>query len=431
MLKAMNKVSSPDDHVKIIFLRYHRLATFLLLIMGCITLLGYYLTTYTGIKHNFWVELILAGSQAGFIGGCADWFAVTALFRHPMGLPIPHTAILPKQKKRLGYGLGWFIAQYIFTEKDITLILKKMDLPSFLGKYLDKTENIEYLSSILLKSLPDFLDRIEDGRISNLITKIINRLLSGESISPFIGRIIRTMLDIDQHQDIISFILEILKKTLKEKESSLREMIHSRVEEQGGRFLGWMIGDSIATKVLVAVNKEMDRIDPHNDAVREKIGQWIKDEIDKIENDPERVKNISEAFRQIVNHESIQEWRENLWKKIRKFIHDDARNEDGWFRNVIIDSIHYFSELLQKDPKIRKKINKAILKLISRSLPNFKEGLIRFTETAVSQWDSQALVDRLECRIGKDLQYIRINGSIVGFSIGIIFFLFVKLFFNP
>lgn len=427
----MNKVLNSDDYAKKIYIRYHRLATLLLLMMGCITLIGYYLVVYTRIKHNFWLEMLLAGSQAGFIGGCADWFAVTALFRHPMGLPIPHTAILPKQKKRLGYGLGWFIAQYIFTKKDITLILNKIDLFGLLGKFLSKPENIESLSNVLLKSIPDVLDRIEDGRVSLFMTRILNRLLSGKSISPFIGRVIRIMLDIDQHQDIISFILEILKKTLKDKEASLREMIHNRVEEQGGRLLGWMIGDSIATRVLVAVNKEMDRIDPHNDAIREKIGQWIKDEADKIENNPERAEHISKAFNKIMNHESIQEWRDSLWKKFRKSIHEDAEKKEGWFKKLIEDSILYFSVQLQYDSNLQEKLNNIIIKLLNRSLPNIQEWLIRFTESVVAHWDSQSLVNRLECRIGKDLQYIRINGSLVGFSIGIVFFLFVKFFFNP
>ncbi len=421
----MNKTSDPDYQTKKIYLRYHQLASFLLLVMGLLTCLGYFLPIYTGLKNNFWIELILSGSQAGFIGGCADWFAVSALFRHPLGLPIPHTAILPQQKKRLGRGLGWFIAQYIFTKKDLTLILRKIDIPELMGNYLAKSENIESLSKILIKSLPDLLDRIEDGRVTNFMTKILNRLLSGESFSPFVGRIIRSMLDIDQHQDIISFILEILKKTLKEKEASLRKMIHSRVEEQGGRFLGWMIGDSIATKVLIAVNKEMDRIDPHNEVVRSKIGGWIKDEIDKIENNPERMEKLSQSAKNIINHKSVLEWRETLWNKFRNSIHEDAKNDQGWFKNLIVDSINYFSQQLQHDPVVRKKINFIIFSFLSKSLPGIQEWLVKFTESVVDKWDSQSLVNRLECRIGKDLQYIRINGSIVGFSIGITFFLLV------
>lgn len=426
----MKLTSDADYQAWKIYVRYRRMATSLLIFMGILTLLGYCLPAYSVIKQNFWWELILTGSQAGFIGGCADWFAVTALFRHPMGLPIPHTAILPKQQQRLGYGLGWFVAHYIFTEKDIVFIFSKIDLPSSIGRYLIDPNNINILRQIVLKAIPSFLDQLEDGRAGQVITKILYRLLSGEAISPFVGRILRTMVDNAQHQDVISFILEIVKKTLKEKEQNLRDMIHSRVREQGGRFVGWVIGDSIATKVLVAINKEMDRIDPHNEVIREKIGQWFKNEINKIENDPARMEKISEALKNFIDHESVKEWRENLWQQLRSLIEEDIKDEQGWLKNLITDSIQYCSNQLQQDDRIRQKLNNVILAVILRALPSIKTWIIQFTESTINQWDSNALIDRLECRIGKDLQYIRMNGSIVGFLIGLLLYFLLHLCFK-
>lgn len=420
----------PEDQAWKVFIRYRHIATGLLMLMGGMTFLGYVCLSYGIVRNGFWIGLVIAGSQAGFIGGCADWFAVTALFRHPMGLPVPHTAILPRQQKKLGYGLGWFIARYIFTEQDIALILNKLDLPTVLANYLVDPETVKMIRMFLLKSVPHLLDRFEDGKAGDILTRILYRLLSGESISPLVGRILRVMVDNAQHHDVISLVLEILKKTLKDKEQSLRDMIHNRVREQGGRFLGWMIGDSIATKVLVAVNKEMDRIDPHNEAVREKISQWFRTEIDKIEKNQGRMDKISEALKLFVNHEGVQEWRDNLWQRFRQLIEEDAANGQGWFKNIIEDSIQYFADQFQHDPRIREKLNAVVTMMLVKALPHMQNWLINFTETVVAGWDSKDLVQRLECRVGKDLQYIRINGSVIGFLIGMVLYLLIHLCFH-
>lgn len=429
-VKTVEKIPEPERLAWESFVRYRRIATGLLLMMGVLTFLGYLLPYYGIIKDSFLLNVLRTGTQAGFIGGFADWFAVTALFRHPMGIPIPHTAILPMQQKRLGQGLGRFITQYVFTKEELTQTLNKIDFPSILAQYLSKPANIEICSNIILKSVPNMLDRFEDGRASNVIGRIFSRLMSGESLSPLMVRALRTMVDNEHHQEVVSFLLEIIKKNLKEKEQDLKDIIQDRVREQGGRFLGWMIGGSIASKVLVAVSKEMDRIDPQDSELRHGVAEWMKKEIDKFETNPERGEKISEALKVFVDHESVQEWREDIWQKIRLMIEEDLENNEGWLKNLINDTLTYLATQLRDDPVVREKVIKTIQSAALRSLPHTQEWLIRYTEKVVAGWDSNALVARLETRVGKDLQYIRINGSVVGFLVGVILYLFLYLCFG-
>lgn len=428
--KNLEKIPEADRIAWKSFVRYRRMATGLLMLMGIFTFLGYLLPYYGIVKDSFLLNVLRTGAQAGFIGGFADWFAVTALFRHPMGIPIPHTAILPMQQKRLGKGLGHFIARYVFTKEEINETLNKIDFPGILANYLSNPENIETCSKIILNSVPNMLDRFEDGRASQFISRIFSRLLSGESLSPLMVRALRTMVENEHHQEIVSFLLEVVKKNLKEKEQGLKDIIQDRVREQGGRFLGWMIGGSVASKVLTSISKEMDRIDLQNLDLRHAIADWIKNEIDKFETNPERSEKISEALKVFVDHESVQEWREDIWQKLRALVDEDIDNEDGWMKNLIHDTLLYLSTQLREDLVVREKVMMGIQSAVLRSLPHTQEWLVRFTETVVAGWDSHALVSRLETRVGKDLQYIRINGSVVGFLVGVILYLFIYLCFG-
>ncbi|MDI2090400.1 DUF445 domain-containing protein [Commensalibacter oyaizuii] len=412
------------------FIRYRRIATGLLVLMAVLTLIGYFLPYYGLLQDSTWLHVIRAGTQAGFIGGFADWFAVTALFRHPMGLPIPHTAILPMQQQRLGKGLGRFIARYVFTEHELNVTLNKIDFPTIFANYLSDPANMKMFSTLLLKSVPSLLDRFEDGRASQFVSRIFARLLDGESISPLVVKSLRTMIDNEHHQEVVSFLLQVLKNNLKDKEQNLKTIIQDRVREQGGRFVGWMIGSSIASKVLHGISKEMERIDPQNSEIRQGVAEWIKKEIDKFESNPERGEKISEALKVFIENDSVKEWREDIWQKIRRMVEDDARKEDGWLKNLIDDMVLYLSTQLRNDIALREKVTNTIRSAILRSLPRTQEWLVGFTEAVVTGWDSQSLISRLECRVGKDLQYVRINGSIIGFLVGSLLYIIFYVFFD-
>lgn len=426
----MKEISEVDRLAWKNFIRFRRIATGLLVMMGILTFIGYLLPHYGIFKECLWFSILRAGTQAGLIGGIADWFAVTALFRHPMGIPIPHTAILPTQQKRLGKGLGNFVAHYVFTKEDVTVTLNKIDFPSILTKYLTDSATIESFSKVILNAIPDFLNRFEDGRAGVVISKIFSRLLSGEAVSPLVGKALRTMVNNEHHQEVVSFLLEAIKNSIQRKEQNLRDVVQDRVREQGGRFVGWMFGGSIANKVLTAVSEEIDKFDPQNSELRQEISLWLKNEIEQIETNPERGEKISEVLKRFIDHESVKEWQDDVWYKTRKMIEEDAQKEDGWLKKLIEDSILYFANRVKTDTVLHQKMMGGIQKVVTQSLPYIQEWVVRFTETVVSSWDSQSLITRLECRIGKDLQYVRINGSLVGFLVGAVLYVLLYLCFG-
>ena len=415
----MNGIPQSDQDARRILQRYKRSATGLLAGMAALTVAGYALPQMGRLAERPWLEILRSGTKAGVVGGLADWFAVTALFRRPMGLPIPHTAILPAQKERLAQALGRFVSTNVFTEKEVAAAFARIDLPSLIGTILQEPETAEMVNRAVLGSVPHMLDRLEDGRASLAIARMLPVLLGGEEIAPIITRSLRAMVEGDCHQEVLSFLLLRLKEGLKAKEPALRAMIEDRVREQGGRVLGWAIGGSIATKVLLAASQELDRVDPQNSELREGFTTWVRTEIDRIEQDAERRREITDAVLGVLTHDSVRGWSGDVWRRLRRMIEEDMRKgETSWVASLVRDALHRLSEQMYHDPGMRKRINDGARGMIMGSLPFLRDRMSRFIYSVVNGWDADSLSERLELRVGKDLQYIRLNGTLVGFLAG-------------
>ncbi|GBQ72341.1 hypothetical protein AA103196_3033 [Ameyamaea chiangmaiensis NBRC 103196] len=410
--------------------RYKRVATGLLVGMGAVTVAGYALPAMGWVSPSLAVRTLRAGAKAGVVGGLADWFAVTALFRRPLGLPIPHTAILPAQKDRLGRALGRFVSGQFFTEQDIGRALRGIDVPAVLGDMLARPETAATLSRALARALPTVLDRMEDGRAGVAIGRALPVVMGGADVAPLLARVLRSMVEGDCHQEVLSFLLDQFKEALKAREASLRVMIEERVREQGGRILGWAIGGSVATRVLGAVNQELERVDPRDSDIREGFSRWVRAEIDRIETDPERRAEISGAIGGIFTHDTMRAWGNDLWGRLRAMIEADITEPDGWCASIVTDSLARMAEQITHDPVTRQRVTDGAASMALRALPSAREKLAEFMASVVARWDGRDLADRLELRVGSDLQYVRMNGTLVGFVVGAVLFLLLNGLFG-
>ncbi|WP_342628655.1 DUF445 domain-containing protein [Nguyenibacter vanlangensis] len=427
----MNTIPDADRAARLTLRRYRRAATGLLVAMGALTAAGYAAPAAGLVADGPWLEVLRAGAKAGVVGGLADWFAVTALFRRPLGLPIPHTAILPAQKARLGEALGRFVAGHVFTEDDVNAAMDRIDLPEILAGLMDDPASAETVSRSLAGAAPAVLERLGDGRAGSGLARIMPMLLGGEEVAPVVARTLRALVEGDRHQEVLSFLLARMKDGLKAKEASLRTMIEDRVREQGGRILGWAIGGSIATKVLVAVNQELDRIDPQNSELREGFTSWVRAEIDRIETDPERRRDITGAIMGVMTHDSIRNWSGDVWRRMRLMIEADMGRPDGWAASIVRDTLLRLAEQMRTDPALRERVATGVRRMILRGLPFVRERLSRFIAAVVAGWDADMLAERLELRVGKDLQFVRLNGTLVGFLAGAGLALVLRLAFGP
>ena len=387
-------------------------ATGLLVLMAALAITGYLLplTPWTGLLRD--------SAKAGFIGGMADWFAITALFRHPLGLPIPHTAILPAQKERLGAALGRFIANHVFTEADVRKFLGNLDSPGILRRFFSDPASTEPAAQALAGMLPKLLASIEDGRARRLAARLLPRLIGGRAAGIVVARALAGLVEGGRHQEVFSFILNQLKETLQAREEILRDAIKDRVKEQGGRIVGWAIGATVARRVMTAVNAELERVSPDSSEMRDAFDEWVHREIEKLESDPARAAELGRAMQNVLAHDTVKAWAWDVWSRLRTALEQDAKKPHGRTVAVIEGALASLGDALAADEASRARVNNAVQTAVTRILPAAQAELATFIARVITTWDAATITDKLELRVGKDLQYIRINGTLVGFLLG-------------
>ena len=402
----------PDASLRASLNRHRLFASGLLVLMAALTVIGYALPEGIGSR------LLRDAAKAGFIGGVADWFAVTALFRHPLGLPIPHTAILPAQKERLGNALGRFVANHVFTEADIRKFLATLDSPGILQRFLSDPAAARPAAEALAGMLPKLLATIEDGRARRLLARLLPRLIGGRAAGVVVARALGGLVEGGRHQEVFSFILNQLKDTLAAQEEPLREAIKERVREQGGRLVGWAIGANVASRVLTAVNHELERVSPDSSEMRDAFDEWARREIDKLETDPERAAELGRSLKGVLAHDTIKAWAWDVWARLRRALEADAMRPHGRTVAVIEAALASLGEVLGRDETARARVNGTVERLVINLLPAAQAQVAGFIGQVVSAWDAPTITEKLELRVGKDLQYIRVNGTLVGFLLG-------------
>lgn len=406
-------------------LRRHRaFASGLLLLMAILTVVSYM------IPQNWWTGLLQSSARAGFIGGIADWFAVTALFRHPLGIPIPHTAIIPNQRARLGQALGRFVANHVFTGTEVSNVLAKLDLPLIAHRFLADPAAAHPAAVALSGMLPRILATVEDGRARRVMARIVPRIIGGPGAGRVVARAMHNLVDGGRHQEVFGFILAQLKAVLASKEDALRAAIEERVREQGGRLVGWAIGASVAGRVLSLINAELDKMSPDGSELRAAFDEWVRREISRMETDPARAAEIGATIRRVVAHETLQVWLWDIWSRMRLALETDLARPNGRTVAYVEGALANLGAILETDPAARARLEGAVEGIVRTLLPSAQSRIAEFIGQVVANWDTATIVDRLELRVGRDLQYIRMNGTIVGFLIGGLLFALLDTLFG-
>jgi uncharacterized membrane-anchored protein YjiN (DUF445 family) len=405
-------LADPDAPLRRALARQRAVATGLLAGMGGLLVGSYWL------PPGYWTDMLQASAKAGLVGGIADWFAVTALFRHPLGLPIPHTAIIPNQKERLGGGLGRFVANHVFTEDEVRRVLARLDLGKILRDFLSDPEAVRPAAVALAGAMPKVLASLEDGRARRLLARVVPRLAGGPGSARVVARALTALLEGGRHQEVFGLAVGQLKAVLTAKEDQLRTAIEARVRAEGGSLVGWIAGAAIARRVLGALNHELDRVEPGDSDLRRAFEEWVRAEIARMEQDPERAAAIGRAVREALAHPAVAAWLGDIWVRLRAAMEADAANPSGRTVQALAGVLGNLGNVLAEDPAARERLNRAVEGVLLALLPNARAQLADFIAGVVRNWDTATVTEKIELRVGKDLQYVRINGTLVGFLVG-------------
>lgn len=404
--------SDTEDELRRGLNRHRAAATGLLAGMGGL-LLGSY-----ALPPGYGTDLLQAAAKAGVVGGIADWFAVTALFRHPLGLPIPHTAIIPRHKERLGAGLGRFVANHVFTEAEVARVLSKIDLARVLGDFFSDPAAVQPAAGALAKALPRILASLEDGRARRLLGRLLPRIAGGPAAARVVARALTALIEGGRHQKVFDLAIGQLKAVLVAKEDQLQAAIAARVRAEGGALVGWFAGAGIARRVLSALNAELDRVQPGDSDLRAAFETWIRVEITRLETDPKRAAAVGRALREALAHPAVAAWLGDIWGRLRAALEADATNPNGRTVQALQVALGNLGTMLAEDPAARERLNKGAERALIALLPRARDQLSEFIASVVRNWDTATVTEKIELRVGRDLQYVRMNGTLVGFLVG-------------
>ncbi len=366
-----------------------------------------------------WLGWVKAFAEAGMVGGLADWFAVTALFRHPLGLPIPHTAIIPKNKDRIGEALAAFLQQNFLVASVVARRMRTLDVAGAVGRFLQAPEGKETrIRQGASRLIADIFEGLDDERLGGMFKTALAGRLRKMEVAPLLGQALASAINDDRHVPMLEAAIRWTARALDANEGLIRDMVKKRtnwVLKLAG--IDTRIGDSIIEGLRkLTVDMHTDPSHP----VRIRIEQALADLANDLQTNPETQARVEEWKNQLLDNKSVGLWIDTLWQKGREAIIKAARNPDAAMAGKLGDVLKSMGQSLEKDERIRAAINQFARRAVAGLAASYGSSIVKLVSETIRSWDAQTVTDRLESAVGRDLQYIRINGTLVGGSVGLL-----------
>ena len=388
-------------------------ATGLLLVMAAIFLAA------RAYEHA-WPSLayVKAFAEAAMVGGLADWFAVTALFRHPLGLPIPHTAIIPRNKDRIGEALATFLKENFLIAPVVARRMRKMDVAGAVGRFLQAPEGQETkIRQGASRLIADLFESLDDERLGGLVKTAVSSRLKKMEVSPFLGHALASAINEDRHVPMLEAAIRWLARALDANEGLIRDLVHKRaswVLKLAG--LDVKLADSIVDG-LRKLTVEMSTDPAH--PVRQKVEQALADLANDLQTNAETRARVEAMKDELLANRSVGLWIDTLWQKGREAMIRAARNPDAALAGKLGEVLRSMGQSLETDARIHSAINQFARRAVAGMAASYGSQIVTLVSETVRGWDAHTVTERLESAVGRDLQYIRINGTLVGGLVGL------------
>ena len=373
-----------------------------------------------------WLSYVKAFAEAAMVGGLADWFAVTALFRHPLGLPIPHTAIIPRNKDRIGEALANFLRENFLIPSVVARRMRNIDLAGAAGRFLQTPAGEgNRIRAGASRLIADIFEGLDDERLGGIVKGAISNRLRKTQVSPLLGHALASAINEDRHVPMLEASIRWMARALDANEQLIREMVHKKanwVLKLAG--LDAKLADAIIDGLKkLTVEMSTDPAHPVRQKIEEALAQLANDLQTRAET-RDKVEGIKD---QLLDNQSVSLWLDTLWQKGREAIIRAARNPDAVLAGKLGEVMKSMGATLESDPRIRAAINQFARRATVGMAASYGSSIVKLVSETVRGWDARTVTARLEAAVGRDLQYIRINGTIVGGMVGLILHLLDSL----
>ena len=369
---------------------------------------------------------VKAFAEAAMVGGLADWFAVTALFRHPLGLPIPHTAIIPRNKDRIGEALARFLQENFLIPSVVARRMQRIDVAGAAGRFLQTPAGQgTRIRAGASRLIADMFESLDDERLGGIVKGAIAGRLRKAEVSPLLGHALASAINEDRHVPMLEAAIRWMARALDANEPLIREMVHKKanwVLKLAG--LDAKLADAIVDGLKkLTVEMSTDPAHPVRVKVEEALAQLAND----LQTRPQTRERVEAIKEQLLDNQSVSLWIDTLWQKGREAIIKAARNPDAVLAGKLGEVLKAMGTTLESDARIRVAINRFARRAAVGMAASYGSSIVKLVSETVRGWDARTVTARLEAAVGRDLQYIRINGTIVGGLVGLILHLVDRL----
>lgn len=387
-------------------------AGWLLVAMGAL----YLMATLNHAQGAAWGYL-RAFAEAAMVGGLADWFAVTAIFRHPLGLPIPHTAVIPRNQDRIAGALGDFITVNFLAPDVVRERLKKEDLAGGLGRQLADPAAARRIAEGVMDALPSLSDLLDDEVVSNFMRRQIGDLSRDERLTSAIGRGLHLLTEHGRHQPVLDAALSEGWRALEEHEPAIRAQVRAQTS-----WIWRVISlDARASDALISAIEETLKAIARDQAhpARQRITEMLQKLSADLQNSPELRAQVEQIVADILAHPAVGAYFADLWRSLRSAMRTAAETPNSAARLALADAITRFGAALANDPDVQASLNRRLRDLLTEISGRHGRDIGALITETIRGWDTKTVVAKLEENVGPDLQYIRINGTLIGGLIGL------------
>ncbi|WP_207912052.1 DUF445 domain-containing protein [Parafrankia sp. BMG5.11] len=373
-----------------------------------------------------WVEVhpawgfVRAFAEAAMIGGLADWFAVTALFRRPLGLPIPHTAIIPENKDRIADTMASFLQDNFLTPAVVARRMQDMNLARAAGEYLaapSQGETGARLRAGAGELLAEFLESLDPERLGTQVRGGLKALAAKVEVAPLLGQMLTAAIADKRHLPLMDSAIRWAGLTIEANEGLIRAMIH----DKANGLVRWTgLDERLANAVLDGLYKLLAEvlIDPAH-PLRGKLDEGLAKLANDLLHDAETREKIERMKNELLDNPAVSTWWIGVWERIRTSLIKTAREPGGGLGGQLTQSLAELGKVLRDDPRMQLQLNRFARRTAVGVATRYGGQIVRLVSETVRRWDARTVTDRIEGAVGRDLQFIRLNGTIVGGLAGV------------
>lgn len=373
-----------------------------------------------------WVGYVKAAAEAGMVGALADWFAVTALFRHPLGLRIPHTAIIPNKKDQLGNSLGDFVGSNFLSEDVIRDKLKRVEISRRLGGWLSQPDNAERVTSELATVVRGAVTVLRDEDVQAIMEQAVVKRIVDRPWGPPLGKILEGVFEDGAHHKLVDLMCDRAYEWVRDNHQAMLRVVSDRAPSWSPKFVDEMLADKVYGEVLSfawAVKTDVNH--PMRLALDKFLGEFAQD----LQNDPKTMERAEQIKGQIVHHDEVQRLIGNAWATAKEMLLNAAEDPSSELRRRVRAGLQSLGERLITDDSLAAKVDSWVEGAAAYLVKNYSKEITTIITDTVERWDAEETSRKIELQVGRDLQFIRINGTVVGALAGLVIYTVAQLLF--